>query len=216
MIRVLIVEDQAILRESLARSVGDQSDMTVVAAIADASEALDVVLKERPDMILMDVCTEHDSNGIVAAARIKEELPECRVIIMTGMPEITFVDQAREAGVDSFVYKNVGIDELFGVMRSTLAGYCTFPKPPESIFSGTAALDDVELSILRLACVGRALRRKATGPQDHFLRPRLVRARVCPPIRGCRCLSLRDGCAVGSDVLVGIGQVGVDADGRVD
>ena len=143
MIRVLIVEDQAILRESLARSVGDQPDMTVVAAIADASEALDVALRERPDMILMDVCTEHDSNGIVAAARIKEQLPECRIIIMTGMPEITFVDQAREAGVDSFVYKNVGIDELFAVMRSTLAGYCTFPKPPESIFSGTAALDDV-------------------------------------------------------------------------
>ncbi len=49
MIRVLmIVEDQAILRESLARSVGDQPDMTVIAAIADASDALDVVLKERP------------------------------------------------------------------------------------------------------------------------------------------------------------------------
>ena len=158
MIRVLIVEDQAILRESLARSVGDQPDMTVVAAIADASEALGVALKERPDMILMDVCTEHDSNGIVAAAHIKEQLPECRVIIMTGMPEITFVDQAREAGVDSFVYKNVGIDELFAVMRSTLAGYCTFPKPPESIFSGTAALDDVELSILRLACEGKSRR----------------------------------------------------------
>lgn len=132
--------------------------MTVVAAIADASDALDVALKEHPDMILMDVCTEHDSNGIVAAARIKEQLPECRVIIMTGMPEITFVDQAREAGVDSFVYKNVGIDELFAVMRSTLAGYCTFPKPPESIFSGTAALDDVELSILRLACEGKSRR----------------------------------------------------------
>ena len=57
MIRVLIVEDQAILRESLARSVGDQPDLTVVAAIADASEALGVALKERPDMILMDVCT---------------------------------------------------------------------------------------------------------------------------------------------------------------
>ena len=117
MIRVLIVEDQAILRESLARSVGDQPDMTVVAAIADASEALGVALKERPDMILMDVCTEHDSNGIVAAAHIKEQLPECRVIIMTGMPEITFVDQAREAG-----------------------------------------LDDVELSILRLACEGKSRR----------------------------------------------------------
>lgn len=157
MICVLIVEDQAILRESLARSVGDQPDMTVVAAIADASEALGVALKERPDMILMDVCTEHDSNGIVAAARIKERLPECRIIIMTGMPEITFVDQAREAGVDSFVYKNVGIDELFAVMRSTLAGYCTFPAAREH-FSGTAALDDVELSILRLACEGKSRR----------------------------------------------------------
>ncbi|MFR6499633.1 MAG: response regulator transcription factor [Collinsella sp.] len=68
MIRILIVEDQAILRESLARSVGDQPDMTVVAAIADASDALDVALKEHPDMILMDVCTEHDSNGMMAAA----------------------------------------------------------------------------------------------------------------------------------------------------
>ena len=107
MISVLIVEDQAILRESLARSIADQPDMTVAAAIADASCALEVVREQRPDMILMDVCTEHDSSGIVAAGHIKEEVPECRIVIMTGMPEITFVDQAREAGVDSFVYKNV-------------------------------------------------------------------------------------------------------------
>lgn len=85
-------------------------------------------------MILMDVCTEHDSNGIVAAARIKEQLPECRIIIMTGMPEITFVDQAREAGVDSFVYKNVGIDELFAVMRSTLLATARFPSRPRAFF----------------------------------------------------------------------------------
>ena len=101
MIRVLIVEDQAILRESLARSVGDQPDMTVVSAIADASEALGVALKERPDMMLMDVCTEHDSNGIVAAARIKEQLPECRIIIMTGMPETSpcRIRPARRASI---------------------------------------------------------------------------------------------------------------------
>lgn len=100
MIRVLIVEDQAILRESLARSVGDQPDMTVVSAIADASEALGVALKERPDMILMDVCTEHDSNGIVAAARIKEQLPECRVIIMTGIPRSPLsIRPARRASI---------------------------------------------------------------------------------------------------------------------
>ena len=128
MIRVLIVEDQAILRESLARSVGDQPDMTVVSAIADASEALGVALKERPDMILMDVCTEHDSNGIVAAARIKEQLPECRVIIMTGMPEITFVEQAREAGVDPVI-----------VMEHVTKIYPAQPNKP--------ALEDVNIEI---------------------------------------------------------------------
>ena len=113
MIRVLSSKDQVILRESPARSVGDQPDMTVVAAIADASECFGRCAQG---------ASGHDTDGCVyrarfqryvAAARIKEQLPECRVIIMTGMPEITFVDHAREAGVDSFVYKNVGIDELF-------------------------------------------------------------------------------------------------------
>ena len=152
MISVLIVEDQAILRESLARSIADQPDMTVTAAIADASGALDVVREQRPDMILMDVCTEHDSSGIVAAGHIKEEVPECRIVIMTGMPEITFVEQARAAGVDSFVYKNVGTAELIAVIRSTMEGYSTFPRPQSNALSGAAALTQTEIDILRLVC----------------------------------------------------------------
>ena len=86
------------------------------------------------------------------ARRIKEANPAVRVVIMTGMPEVTFVEQAKDAGVDSFVYKNVGIEELLAVMRSTAAGYSTFPHTPDSIFSGAAALTDVEISILRLVC----------------------------------------------------------------
>ena len=152
MISVLIVEDQAILRESLARSIADQPDMTVAAAIADASCALDVVREQHPDMILMDVCTEHDSSGIVAAGHIKEEVPECRIVIMTGMPEITFIEQARAAHVDSFVYKNVGTNDLLGIIRSTMEGYSTFPRAQQSIFSDAAALTDVEVDILRLVC----------------------------------------------------------------
>lgn len=152
MISVLIVEDQAILRESLARSIADQPDMTVAAAISDASCALDIVRERHPDMILMDVCTEHDSSGIVAAAHIKEEAPECRIVIMTGMPEITFIEQARAAHVDSFVYKNVGTSDLLGIIRSTMEGYSTFPRAQQSIFSDAAALTDVEVDILRLVC----------------------------------------------------------------
>lgn len=155
-ITVMIVEDQAMLRESLASTIDAQPDMRVVASLADAAEAPAAALERTPAVVLMDVCTENDSSGIVAARRIKERQPEVRVVIMTGMPEVTFVEQARAAGVDSFVYKNVGIGELLAVMRSTSTGYSTFPKAPDSVFSGTAALTEVEVQILRLVCEAKS------------------------------------------------------------
>ena len=142
MIEVMIVEDQAMLRESLAQTIESQEDMHVAACLADAADAPGRAADTGCGLVLMDVCTEHDSNGIVAARRIKEANPAVRVVIMTGMPEVTFVEQA----------KNVGIEELLAVMRSTAAGYSTFPHTPDSIFSGAAALTDVEISILRLVC----------------------------------------------------------------
>lgn len=153
MIEVLLVEDQAMLRESLACAINAQEDMHVAASLADATEAPERTARLGCGLVLMDVCTENGSNGIVAARRIKEADPTVRVVIMTGMPEVTFVEQAKAAGVDSFVYKNVGIGELMAVMRSTASGYQTFPqKTPDSIFSGTASLTDVEIQILRLTC----------------------------------------------------------------
>ena len=152
MIKIVIVEDQAMLRDSLSATIGLQDDMEVVSSVADAALALDQVERAGANCALLDVCTENDSSGIVAAGRIKEAHPDVRVIIMTGMPEITFVEQAREAGVDSFVYKNVGTGELLGIIRSTMEGYSTFPRAQESIFSGASALTDVEIDILRLVC----------------------------------------------------------------
>lgn len=155
-ISVMIVEDQAMLRESLTSTIDAQSDMHVIASIADAAQAPALSLEREPSVILMDVCTENDSSGIVAARRIKEQQPQVRIVIMTGMPEVTFVEQAKNAGVDSFVYKNVGISELLAVMRSTSTGYSTFPKAPESVFSGTAALTAEEVQILRLVCEAKS------------------------------------------------------------
>ena len=120
MIRLMIVEDQAMLRDSLACTINTQSDMEVVASLGDAAEALEALERSGATCALLDVCTENDSSGIVAARKIKEAHPEVKVVIMTGMPEITFVEQARTAGVDSFVYKNVGTTELLGIIRSTV------------------------------------------------------------------------------------------------
>ena len=152
MIRLMIVEDHAMLRDSLACTINTQSDMEVVASLGDAAEALEALERSGATCALLDVCTENDSSGIVAARKIKEAHPEVKVVIMTGMPEITFVEQARAAGVDSFVYKNVGTAELIAVIRSTMEGYSTFPRPQSNALSGAAALTQTEIDILRLVC----------------------------------------------------------------
>lgn len=152
MIKVLLVEDQTMLRKSLSAVIDLQEDMTVVAELSDAADALESTKRLQPNLVLLDVCTENDSSGIVAARLIKESLPEVKTVIMTGMPEITFVEQAKAANVDSFVYKNVSTDELLNIIRSTMAGYATFPQAAQSPFTGSAALTDVEVDILRLVC----------------------------------------------------------------
>ena len=152
MIRIVLVEDQAMLRDSLACTINAQQDMEVVAALADAADTLEATRHSAATCALLDVCTENDSSGIVAARLIKEALPEVKVVVMTGLPEITFVKRAREAGVDSFVYKNVGTGELLGIIRSTMEGYSTFPVARQRIIPDGVELTQTEIDILRLVC----------------------------------------------------------------
>ena len=151
-IDIIVIEDQVMLRESLIACIEAQEDMHVVGSAADANDAVDLMARTNPDLVLLDVCTEHDSSGIVAAAHIRAERPDIRIVIMTGMPDITFIDQARRAGADSFIYKNVGTDELLSVIRSTMAGYSTYPSKSAGELPGNVALTETELSILRLFC----------------------------------------------------------------
>ncbi len=156
MIRILIVEDQVILRESLSAALDTRPDMQVVAGIGNAELALAAVRAHDVDVVLMDVCTEHDANGISATRAIKRDFPQVKVVIMTGMPEITFIDQAKSAGADSFVYKNVGTAELAAIITSTAEGYSTFPHAHASMLSGAAKLSDTEIAILRCVCEGKS------------------------------------------------------------
>lgn len=152
MIRVVIVEDQVMLRDLLASAVAAQADMTVVGTLDDASLACQVAARQHADLVLMDVCTANDESGIAAARAIKEALPQVRVVIMTGVPEMTFVEQARDARADSFVYKNIGTNDLLSVIRSTMEGYVTFPRTIRGQLEGLDMLNDTELAILRLVC----------------------------------------------------------------
>ena len=174
MIRVVLIEDQTMLRESLAITISSQHDMETVATSSTAADALQIARTLHPDLMLMDIRTEDDASGISACAQIKREFPGIRIVIMTGVPEITFIEQARAAGTDSFVYKNVGTDELLSVLRSTMAGYSTFPAATLGDKS-LEALDDEEIEILRLVCENKSRREIAS---EMFLSEGTVKRRI--------------------------------------
>ena len=174
-IRVVVVEDQTMLRDSLVAAINRELDMEVVASLADAADVLDLDAGREIDVALLDVCTENNSSGIIAARKLREARPQVKTVIMTGMSDVTFVRQAREAGVNSFIYKNVRTDDLLSVIRSTVEGYSTFPSSRKGGAPEVELLDELELKILYLTCQAKSRREIAA---ELFLSEGTVKRRI--------------------------------------
>ena len=175
MIKILIVEDQTMLLDALENLINEELDMEVVGVTNDASKALKLCRELAPDLVLMDVVTENESNGIDYAAKIRRELPEIKIIVMTALPEITFIDEARKADVHSYIYKNSGKKHLFYVIRSTMEGIGVYPGPSDSPTS-TFRFTENEISILRLVCLGKTREEiaKELGISEFMLRTNIT------------------------------------------
>ena len=153
MIKIIIIEDQQILLDSLKDSLSLAKDIEIVASSTDAADVVNLCGEHRPDLVLMDICNEKGHSGITETEHLKEIYPEIKVVLMTAMPDVSFVHDAKEAGADSFVYKNVGKDELLNSIYQTMQNYNYFPQ--EDTESEQALdLTDRELDILRLVCSG--------------------------------------------------------------
>jgi len=155
MVKILIVEDQTMLRDSLAYLINGQDDMKVVGTAEDAAEAPELCRKLKPDMVLMDVVTKNNSNGIVYTAQIRGEFPDIKIVIMTGLSDITFVEEAKKAGANGFIEKNMTNEHLFYVIRNVMKGM--------SIFSGSAdrqafaaQFTKKEIEVIYMICQGLA------------------------------------------------------------
>ena len=155
MVKILIVEDQTMLREALVYLINGQDDMEVVGTAEDAADAPALCRKLKPDMVLMDVVTKNNSNGIAYAAQIHKEFPNIKTVIMTGFPDVTFAEEAKKAGAHSFINKNMENEHLFYVIRSTMKGL--------NIYSGhedrrpfAAQFTEKEIAVIRLVCQSMA------------------------------------------------------------
>ena len=163
MVKLLIVDDQKILLDALTNALGKEKDIEIVGSLTVADVADVACTRLRPDLVLMDICTEGKVSGIFAADRIKKKYPDIKVMLMTGFPELSFIKRAREVGVDSFIYKNSSMEEFVQCIFATMAGKGTFPEADTShgFGDGECPLTPRELEILRLFCSNHSRREMA-------------------------------------------------------
>ena len=157
MIQVLLVEDTKMGRDCITGYLRGSDRYRLAASITNAAMAETTCLHTPIDLILMDYCTENDEDGIAAAAVIKRRMPHIKIIIITSMASIDLIDRAREAGADSFWYKETGDEELLAVMDRTMSGESIYPDTTPVISIGAAKstdLSDMQLKILRLMVRG--------------------------------------------------------------
>lgn len=154
---VLIVEDQAMPRELFEIYINSSDKFNHLLSVANASAALSVCKNNKVDLILMDVMTELGSSGLDAAEEIKKEFPEIKIIIVTSMPEYSWLERAREIGVDSFWYKDGQKESILDVMERTMAGENIYPDETPLIHIGNTTNHDFterELEILKELTTG--------------------------------------------------------------
>jgi two-component system, NarL family, response regulator DegU len=120
-IRVLIAEDQTLMRQGLKTILDLEDGFEVVGLAADGQEAVERALALRPDVVLMDVQMPR-VNGVEATAQLTAALPEARVIILTTFDYDEYVFEAIKAGARGYLLKDTPADELLTIIRRVHAG----------------------------------------------------------------------------------------------
>ncbi len=154
-IRILLCEDQEIVSEGIAAALEKVENFDVVDVLCDARDIHKALLDgKEADIILTDIVTANKHNVLDEIPAIRQDFPDIKIITITGFPDITFMDKAKKAGVNSFVYKNVGTKELVSLIHNTFFGYYVYPSEALTNDLIISSLTETELKILRLYISG--------------------------------------------------------------
>lgn len=157
MVRVMIVEDQKLVRSVLESYIKKEEDYELVSSIPGADRAPDICDSCDIDLILMDVQTERRENGLSAVRRIKAAHPGIKIVVVTSLVDCEVLRRAREAGADSLWYKDTDEGLLMEAVRRTMTGEHVFPDAPPVVEVGTAKsteFTNAEMKVLRCLVKG--------------------------------------------------------------
>ena len=134
-IKILLIEDNRILRDGIKALINAQPDLTVVVASGGNHDTLVQIRSTRPQVVLMDLGLRNE-NGLRLVAMLAKELPQTRVIGMGLIPSQLDIIEFVEAGAAGFILKDATIEEVLGTIRSVARGMRVLPPPlTESLFT---------------------------------------------------------------------------------
>jgi two-component system response regulator DesR len=161
MIKVLLADDQALIRQAFAALLGLEKDLEVVGQASDGSEAVRLAAERRPDVIVMDVQMPEqsgsaDGDGITATAKIIADDPSVKVIIVTTFGRPGYLRRAMEAGAVGFMVKDAPADQLIEGIRRVHRGLRVVDPglAAASLSVGPSPLTDRETEVLAAAAHG--------------------------------------------------------------
>ena len=174
-IRVVVVDDQRLARMYVDLFVKSSTRYTLAASIPFASDALEWCRTHPADLVVMDVVMEKGMDGLSAAAALKRERPELKIILATSMAEPEWMARAQAAGIESFWYKEYSRLSLLEIMDRTMAGERVYADDPPQAALGalpTSRLSGRERRLL--TCLTRGMPNKEIAEELH-LSPRTVK-----------------------------------------
>ncbi|MCQ4043992.1 response regulator [Streptantibioticus rubrisoli] len=155
MIRVLLAEDQSMVREALATLLGLEEDIEVVAQVARGDEVVAAAREHAVDVALLDI-EMPGMTGIDAAARLRVELPDVKVVIVTTFGRPGYLRRAMEQGADAFLVKDAPAAQLADAVRRVLRGEKVIDPTlaAAALAEGADPLTTRERDVLRAAADG--------------------------------------------------------------
>jgi two-component system response regulator DesR len=155
-IRVVVAEDQAMLLGALAALLDIESDIEVIARAPDGEEALAVVRRERPDVLLTDI-EMPKMTGLELAGAVRQEQLPTRVIILTTFARSGYLRRALEAGASGYLLKDSPAEQLANAIRRVHAGGRAIdPELAAEAWAEPDPLTDRERQVLRMAAEGKS------------------------------------------------------------
>jgi two-component system, NarL family, response regulator DesR len=154
-IRLLLADDQALVRGALAVLLEMETDLEVVAEVGRGDEVVPEAQRVRPDVALLDV-EMPGMDGIAATAALRAALPSCRVLVVTTFGRPGYLRRAMAAGASGFVVKDTPARQLADAVRRVAAGLRVVDPAlaAETLASGTSPLTPRETDVLRAASDG--------------------------------------------------------------